>query len=251
MPNSWKVFSIGRWDKSVLKSDPELTLNNNVLTFTKDGKPVIPELTLDGGGTFPRVAKREQGNDTYTLKIWAEDLTMLPIPIFLGQLLQVDIQTKDEWYDTILAIPSDEVVKDTSSYYQGEIDLQAPGKQLINTDEKGSISIGSKTFSFTPCKSQDAVNVALTFDPKFQFTNFFSNGFECPIPGFNEPQNARLGGRYVNMLTGERHAIFGHIQWDADMAIANVAPYVAGEKTEPFLVIQPPPPPLPYGEAGS
>ncbi len=53
---------------------------------------------------------------------------------------------------------------------------------------------------------------------------------------------------FGGFATPERHVIFGHIQWGSDrsMAMADRAVYAPGDKTEPFLAIQPPPPPFPH-----
>jgi len=238
---SWKIFIIPKWDKSVLKSDPELTLNNDVLTFIKDGEPVIPGLKLDGGGTFPRVAQGEDKTQgyTYTLNIWVKDPTSIPRPIFLGQLVKVDTRTKEEWYDTVLALPSDDVLPGTVSDYDGDIEeLNAPAERLIKDLTQGSIYRVDKPYFEFKQKGGDNVRVQLNIDAVYP-SNFYCNQFGIP----NDPTQYQLGGRYVSMLTPERHVLFGHIQWGSDrsMAMADGAVYAPGDKTEPFLAIQPPP----------
>jgi hypothetical protein len=234
---SWKVFIIPRWQRSVLNSDRELNLNSGKLKFTDiTGKPVIPDLTLDNGITSPRIATgADNDGNTYTLKIFVADPGVKPTPQFLGQLVKSNSAGTEEWYDTILALPSAEVLPDTVSDYEGNITLIAPKKSLIDTLVKGSITkTPKKQFTFK-ATGAGMVTVNLNFDSVYP-SNFFCNDFKIGT------EKHQLGGRYVSRLTSKDHVIFGHIHWDTDL-------YGPGDKTEPFLVVQPPPP-LPCDDAG-
>ncbi len=231
---SWKVFIIPRLNKSVLESDRDLTLTGTTLKFTDiPGKPLIPDLTLDNNTTSPRLAEgTDDVNNSYTLKIFVDNPGVTPTPRFLGQLVKSN-PAGQEWYDTILALPTSEVLPDTVSDYEGNITLTAPKRLLIDATVAGNISKTASQFKFTP-KKKTQVTVSLLFDPSFS-SNFFNNDFQV---GSAKHQ---MGGRYVNRLTSQEHVIFGHIHWGSDL-------HGAGDKTDPFLAIQPPPP---HGGVGS
>ncbi|HEX3551604.1 MAG TPA: hypothetical protein VIA62_00065 [Thermoanaerobaculia bacterium] len=241
---SWKVFIIPRWNWSVLESERDLTLANGKLKFGDiTGKPVIPPLTLKEGTTSPRCAKgTDDAKNSYTLKILVADPGATPTPRFLGQLVKSNPnRAGQEWYDTILALPSDNVLPNTVSDYVGPIEqLYAPAQRLIEKLAQGSIyrtHVEGPHFAFKKGGGSQVI-VPLTFDGVFP-SNFYCNEFKVPIGGKYKPH--QLGGRYVNLIDlGDgsiRNVIFGHIQWDTDLA-------GAGDKTDPFLAIQPPPPPL-------
>jgi hypothetical protein len=224
-PMSWRVFFVPRMtpsgNRSVVESVRNLSYNAGIFTF--DGTPALPNLTFQAGEAI--------GTDSgynYTLKIRHSD--PLNATYFLGQFLKENkSDPTDYWYDTILAVDNDNL-DNAIAHESSLLYFEAPLGKLLKKNYAGGIDLADNKISV---ETPSGV-VSFPFTKSDDGHGMWNDGHSV------DGEDRRFGAIFTNYIKLNgllRSILFGHFHWGGDLEI-----HVPGDKTEPFVAIQPPPP---------
>lgn len=239
--NVWRVFFVPRLNASVVGSVRDMTYHPDTKTFSFSGQPSLPPLTLQDEGSAPRIATASEKPYDYTLTL--HHAQPVHQAYFLGQFLKQNQDVPDDYYyDTILAIKTN-ILDNNISNYDGDASFEAPSaldNKLLKNSFMGNLNRGQ-----TP---PGTLTVTLTDGTAFKLNSIQTNFGKYPHSFWSNGHLIngtmyRLGATFVNQVvlaSTTSDVFFGHFQRDPDGIC------VPGDNTEPFVAIQPPPPP--YGD---